>query len=151
VAIPKSIPDKKDLETEWKTLKTIKKWSNRYNVNMFGIKTRSFALEVGQTIDEKTIQLLAEVEHNRWNIEELLLGYRPTTVEERKEIGNDSTKKETYKKKFIHNDLCPFNKIANMDISEKNKINNPKEFDYCLSESLPMIFEYLLKIKNNEQ
>ena len=32
------------------------------------------------------IVILAEVEHNRWNVEELLMGYRIVTPEEEKEI-----------------------------------------------------------------
>jgi hypothetical protein len=150
VKIPKSIPGRKELETAWKKRKTVKRWSNRYNVNMFGIKERSFALKAGQATDEKTVHLLAEVEHNRWNIEELLLGYRPATQEEKKIIGNSSTKKDYYKDRFVHNDICSLDKIADMDIDEENKIKNPKEYDICLSESLPMIFDYLLETKNSE-
>jgi hypothetical protein len=137
---PKSIIDEKELKKLWQKLKTVKKWSNRYNANMLMVKKRSFGIDADKNLDSKTIELLAEVEHNRWNIEELLLGFRPTTAEEKKIIGKSSAEKETYKAKFVHNDICPYKKITDTD---DEKIKNTKEYDICLSESIPMIIKYI--------
>ena len=37
-------------------------------------------------LTEEQVALLAEIEHNRWNVEELLLGYRPVHKDEDVEI-----------------------------------------------------------------
>jgi hypothetical protein len=143
--IPQSIPHVAELEKSWKGLRTAKKWSNRYNANMLDVKKRSFDIRLEKTPDETTIQRLAEVEHNRWNIEELLLGYRPTTEAEKRLIGSDKTLKQAKKEEFIHNDICPYCTIADMDIIESDleKVKNTREYDICLSKSIPLILEHL--------
>ena len=69
----------------------MKQWSNIYNASSIATKLRSIgiALPMKDRIRELTpheIVILAEVEHNRWNVEELLMGYRIVTPEEEKEI-----------------------------------------------------------------
>lgn len=140
-----TIPDIDKLKVKWKDLKTVKKWSNRYNANTIAIKQSAFNIQETDELDDEKIELLAQVEHNRWNIEELLLGYRPTTIDERKDIGTSPEEKDKMKNNFIHNDICPFDEISNLDIEEKeggNKIEDPKEYDKCLSRALPMIIKY---------
>ena len=144
---PETIPHISELKKSWKTLKMVKKWSNRYNANMLAVKQRSFDLRQDKVLDEKTVDLLSEVEHNRWNIEELLLGFRPTTSDEKKEIGTDYDLKEEKKKDFIHNDICPYHDISDVDIEPEkpngNKIKNTREYDICLSKAIPMILKYI--------
>lgn len=145
---PGVIPSLPELEKLWTKLKTAKKWSNRYNANMFSVKLRSFDIRPDEALENETVELLAEVEHNRWNIEELLLGYRPTTPEEKKEIGTDFYLKEEKKKHFIHNDICPYHAIADMDTGPEangNKIRNTREYDICLSRAIPVILGYMEK------
>ena len=140
-----SIPPLVNLRDKWKSSKTVKKWSNRYNANTIEIKKRSFKINDTDAIKEENILLLAKVEHNRWNVEELLLGYRPTKTDECETIGTNPQKKEELKNDFIHNDICPFEKISYMDIEPEedgNKIYDPREYDKCLSKALPMIIKY---------
>ncbi|GHT28805.1 hypothetical protein AGMMS49574_03860 [Bacteroidia bacterium] len=144
VTDPQSIASESELEKSWKTLSTVKKWSNRYNADMLAVKRRSFDIRPNEALKKETIELLAKVEHNRWNIEELLLGYRPTTKEEREEIGRDKTKKDKKKSMFIHNDLCPYSDIPDMD----DKIKNTREYDICLSKAISMIYQYVNNGKN---
>lgn len=55
------------------------------------------------------IAILAEVEHNRWNVEELLMGYRTVTPEEEKEIEKNIELKNVYKeKRTAHYDIRPY-------------------------------------------
>ncbi|MDR2120370.1 MAG: hypothetical protein LBP64_05795 [Tannerella sp.] len=147
--IPDSVPPMVEMEKLWEKLKTAKKWSNRYNANMLAVKQRAFGLCPGEPPEDRTVELLAEVEHNRWNIEELLLGYRPTTPEEKKEIGSNYTWKEKMKKDFVHNDICPYHAIPDMDTEPEkangNKIKNTRSYDICLSKAIPMILEYIGK------
>ena len=142
-AIP-SGKELQDLYDGWKGLKTVKKWSNRYNADMIDVKQRSFNLTPETEIDEETEDLLAKVEHNRWNVEELLLGYRPTNNEEKVEIGKNRKIKDEMKNIFVHNDICPYDDISDVDIVENddNKVINNKEYDICLSKALPMIIKY---------
>lgn len=41
------------------------------------------------------LKVLAEVEHNRWNVEKLLMGFRPTTDEEHKLVKADAKKRKS--------------------------------------------------------
>jgi hypothetical protein len=78
---------------------------------------------------------LAEVEHNRWNVERLIFGFRATTKEENKEICNDRTAKNKYKKEQLaHFDIRPYN-----NLKEDEKKIKADEYDICLSECLPKI------------
>ncbi|MDL2322790.1 hypothetical protein LJC52_02275 [Bacteroidales bacterium OttesenSCG-928-A17] len=146
------IPDIEELKRKWKSLKTVKKWSNRYNANTIDIKQKSFNIQEDDDMNDNEVKLLAQVEHNRWNIEELLLGYRPTKEEERIEIGRSSVKKDSLKAQFIHNDICPFDKISDMDIEPGiNRIKNSKEYDLCISKAIPMIIKYKRENSKNEE
>ena len=67
------------------------------------------------------LEVLAEVEHNRWNVEKLLMGFRPATDDEHKLIKADAKKKNEYKDRFIHDDIRPFSELddAAKDIDRK--------------------------------
>lgn len=62
-------------------------------------------------LDEAQYNLLAEVEHNRWNIEGLLLGYRPVTAGEDRFISSSpdqkvlDDRKDSLKASYIHYDI----------------------------------------------
>ena len=101
--------DLKDvINAKWQKLKISHQWSNLYSVYSVKFKLNSLIQieDESQSIDyekyssllhcekddkcnflkigEKT-ELMAEVEHNRWNVEKLLLGYRVYTSDEREE------------------------------------------------------------------
>lgn len=52
-------------------------WSNIYQVNTIEFKMRSSGLDFSKLDDTNIKELFAKVEHNRWNVEKLLMGYRP--------------------------------------------------------------------------
>ena len=52
-------------------------WSNIYQVNTIEFKMRSLGLNFSKLDDTDIKELFAKVEHNRWNVEKLLMGYRP--------------------------------------------------------------------------
>lgn len=52
-------------------------WSNIYQINTFGFKCRSLGEDFEKLDRSEVKKLFAEVEHNRWNIEKLLVGYKP--------------------------------------------------------------------------
>ncbi|GHT66873.1 hypothetical protein AGMMS50239_29060 [Bacteroidia bacterium] len=133
--IPDNIPVS-EISTLWDRLITAHKWSNRYNANTIEIKKRSFAIQTDTVLDDEQIDLMAEVEHNRWNIEKLLMGYRATSRQEKKEIASDKSKKEEYKKMFVHNDICAYK-----DLQDDATGSNANEYDRCISAALPLIIK----------
>lgn len=57
-----------------------KRWSNIYSANSYESKIRCAGIDLadaGVLRDSATIGILAKVEHNRWVMEQLLLGVRP--------------------------------------------------------------------------
>ena len=98
------------LQKAWKNLSTVKKWSNLYSVMSLESYLRSVNGSDGilKSITNAQMEIMAAVEHNRWNIEELLLGYRPTTEAEDMEILADKKKKEVYKRRYVHCDIKPY-------------------------------------------
>lgn len=116
--------DTKAIDKEWDYCSVFHKWSNVYNVSAIPAKLRS----VGGNIEDN-VEILAEVEHNRWNVEKLLMGFRPTTDEEHQTILADPKKKKEYKNKFVHDDIRPFS-----ELDEKTK-----EIDRRFTREIPNI------------
>ena len=86
-------------------------------------------------ISQQDIEILAQVEHNRWNVEELILGYRPCTDEEQDKIAADvDTQKDAFKARKIHYDLRAYN-----DLRPDKTGRSAKIYDLCLSAALPLI------------
>ena len=89
-------------------------------------------------VDDK-INELAETEHNRWNVEKLMIGYRSATDVEKKQAqrilnmgrkrcqeGDEGLGKEDLKDNFIHIDIRPFDELdmnhRNMNMSENDRM-----------------------------
>lgn len=83
--IDMGVKDKyREIRAMWKNLTIDKKFSNKYFVDSIMTKVRSiiaepFTLkELDDAINnENNQEILARCEHNRWNIQQLLLGYSP--------------------------------------------------------------------------
>lgn len=138
---PKSFPSKKELYKLWNDGEDVaKRWSNVFNANTIEIKLRSIGYSKEKwnditTLNEQELELLSEVEHNRWNIEKLLLGYRGVYKDEQEEIEkSESKKKSPFKKNFIHYDIRSYS-----DLRPDESGRNANAYDVCLTESLPII------------
>lgn len=130
-----------EADKKWHDLSVALKWSNLYN--SYTIRTKLACLRAmrGLKIDDKLhdcdtlseyeVGVLAEVEHNRWNVEKLLMGYRKARNKEDKcvyeEFAGELSKN---KKLFIHHDIRPFDKLGNI-----------KELDYEFSRYIPWIMK----------
>ncbi len=116
----------------WKGLTVALKWSNLYNAYNFRIKLA--ILRVGRglkpddtsrdtwAVSDDEALMLARIEHNRWNVEKLLMGFRKPSKEEDKyrvEDESDKKKLERNKKRFIHHDIRPFDELD--EIKEVDK------------------------------
>lgn len=95
----------------WKGLSTVHRWSNIYNAHSIPTKLRSFGLEEPENLlaDKDLLEKMAQVEHNRWVMERLIQGYRPTTPEENQLIKSGKrNKKEIENSCFAHIYLKPY-------------------------------------------
>lgn len=125
----------------WRDLSVALKWSNLYNA--YTIRTKLATLQAMRGIDISTdsgmhdiqplsdneVEELGVVEHNRWNVEKLLMGYRKPHKEEDKyaypEYANELKKNKEH---YIHHDIRPFKQLGSV-----------KELDYEFSRYIPWL------------
>lgn len=121
-----SSPSPTDTPTSlWRQLPMALQWSNLYNAYSKDFKLRSFGIDGGQSLSETDIERLCMVEHNRWCVEKLLLGYRKPHKEEQEAIDHGGVIMEDekeiavvrwYKNRFVHNDLVPNEQLSKNSI-----------------------------------
>lgn len=132
--------DAKKRELLWAKLSNVKRMSSIYNAMTIPTKMRSIGLKENEweqfyDIPQQDIEILALVEHNRWCVEELILGFRPCTDKEQEIITSDvATQKEIYKNRKIHYDLRAYN-----DLRPDKTGRSVQIYDLCLSSCLPLI------------
>lgn len=124
--IPQKSPTDKEYETCWRKLPTAHKWSNIYHADMIHTKLRF--IDKDKPIEEQ-IELIAEVEHNRWNTEKLIIGYRPTTKDEDDQLEAKTINKKTLKENFIHPDIKEYSHLS----------EDMKNVDRMISKAIPLI------------
>ena len=140
--IPNNFPNN-EIEPLWRKLSTSLKWSNIYNSGTIKVKQRSFTIKPNKPIDDETLELMSVVEHNRWVVEKLLMGFRSPTEKENEIIRKDKTQKNYYKKRFVHFDICAYD-----DLEDDVSGSNVKEYDRCISEALPSLIRELEVLQN---
>lgn len=115
-----------------------KKWSDIYNGNTIWTKLRCIGYNTGINNEDWTNhkETLADVEHNRWNIEQLLMNFRPLTVEEQQNVINGVKDKEWYKSEMAHFDICSNKQLQNIDADARS-------YDLGLTDLLPSIYDEL--------
>lgn len=113
----------KEANDYWKGLTVALKWSNLYNAYTISIKLNILRALRGLDSDDISqdtrplssdeIEILARVEHNRWNVEKLLMGFRKAHRNEDKYEKDDETKSKLAqnKRRFIHHDIRPFDDL----------------------------------------
>lgn len=116
----------KEADEFWKNDLTVAlKWSNLYNAYTIPVKLAILRSLRGLSIDDTSrdtssltdaeADILAKVEHNRWNVEKLLMGYRKAHQNEDKyeypENKEFQNKLKLNKKRFIHHDIRPFEQL----------------------------------------
>ena len=141
ITAPSSI-DEDVLEEQWKNVGSLpKQYSNIFNAMTLGTKMHSIGhtsedwkAYYALTMDE--INILAEVEHNRWSVEELILGYRPVTADEKKLVEEDISQKKVFRNKKIHYDLRAFD-----DLKADSTGKNVNVYDMALTQGIPLIIK----------
>ena len=142
--------DIEEAEVLWNKLSSAKKWSNIYNAMTISSKMRALGYSSEDWISYngmscKEISLIAEMEHNRWNVEELILGFYPVNEGQEKEIEIDIRKKKYYKEKFFHYDLRAYN-----DLRPDESGKNVSTYDICLSNSITLLANTFLTNMSDE-
>ena len=94
--------------------------SSIYSASHIGVKQRSVG---GQRVPEEWIDLMARVEHNRWNMEKLLAGWSPADEEDCRQLKQyettgdfdkrDELEKELkkYKSEYVHYCIVPYDML----------------------------------------
>lgn len=130
---------KEDANKFWNDLSVALKWSNLYNAYTLRTKITTLRAMRGLnqddasrdqwTLTEEEVEEMAHVEHNRWNTEKLLMGYRkPHRNEDKYAHPEFANKLKKNKERFIHHDIRPFNKLDTI-----------KDLDYEFSRYIPWI------------
>ncbi len=143
--LPTSIPSYEELSKQWKsTMNTTSlQWSNLYLADSIEFKLRSLGLNIetatSAILSNEEIEKLSYTEHNRWNMEKLLIGYRPATQEE--QTLSDTAKKILKNKMFVHHLIKPYEELTEEE----------KDLDRNIIKKLPDILRMLNKdfINNN--
>ena len=123
-------------------------WSNYYNANMLWTKLRCIDFN-GDELTDKQLDILAKVEHNRWNVEQLLLRYHPLKQAEQEEllkkheIDTIAKKNELKRLKMAHLDICSNERLLEVD-------KEILELDRSLVRILPRIYKELNHEKNGK-
>lgn len=131
--------NKGDRDALWGQLSISKRMSCIYHAMTVATKMRSIGLneddwEHFYDISKQDVELLSEVEHNRWSIDELVLGWRPCTDDEQRQVEADITLKNELKKHRIHYDLRAYHDLRPDETGKPVEI-----YDICLCSSLPLI------------
>lgn len=144
ILVLNAIPESKiweEANAYWQKLSVALKWSNLYNSYTIRTKLRTIRAMRGLDIDDTShdddilsdyeVEQLAIVEHNRWNVEKLLMGFRKSRKDEdRNEHPEYASVLDKNKKMFIHHDIRPFDKLGKI-----------KELDKEFSRYIPWIMK----------
>ncbi len=145
-----AIPEAKiweEANAMWQKLSVALKWSNLYNSYTMRTKQRTLRAMRGLGIDDESrdydtlsdyeVEQLAIVEHNRWNVEKLLMGYRKPKRDEDKYVYPEfAGKLKKNKDLFVHHDIRPF-----------DQLNTIKELDYEFARYIP----WIMKMSENDR
>lgn len=89
-------------------------WSNVYVSNSLWTKLRCVKIEKEKIVD-KDKEILIKVEHNRWNVEKLIMSYRHLTKEEQDKAKEDEEVKNQLKGEMAHLYICSNKRLREID------------------------------------
>ena len=129
-----------EVEEEWRKIQSLSiRYSNIYHVMTLATKMRSLGHDENDwgrfyALNQDEIKLLSAVEHNRWSVERMIMGFRPPTDMEREEIRHDLKLKKVFKQKRVHYDLCAYDELGEDETGQDVRI-----YDYDLTACIPLI------------
>lgn len=107
--------DQDELDRQWREANYADQMSNIYSASHIGVKQRS--VDNNEHLDAEEIQLLAITEHNRWNIEKLLMGFEalPKTEREKQYDPKGLEELRELKNQFKHYCIEPYSELVEDD------------------------------------
>ena len=108
------------LDELWRDKTFLDRASSMYSANSIYMKLRSVGLTPESTKEQLKpyVELLSEVEHNRWDVERLILGVSEPTQEQREEYLADSKGLKPHWKQNLHLNI---NLVPYKDLDEGTK------------------------------
>ncbi len=148
---------------KWKELSIFNKWSNRYMSNSFETKLRCIGAssndislhydKICSLFEEHKIAM-AECEHNRWNVQQLLMGFRAYRDDELKqykalktEMGSSEEAELAFKAfkdrmknspEKVHLNICSASMLHDLD-------RNVEGYDVIFNSAIPAILKIIEK------
>lgn len=117
------------------------KWSNVYHALSIPVKIDSFGIGTGRKLSDEDLRLLSHVEHNRWNIEQLTLGFRPELPGDRDRYAGSADVTKAMRKNMIHPDIRAYEQL-----DEKERLKND-----AFSQTLTVMTRILNIIKKKSK
>ena len=117
----KKMPDTyTELDELWRDKTFLDRASSMYSANSIYMKLRSVGLTPESTKEELKpyVEMLSEVEHNRWDVERLILGVSEPTKEQREEYLADPKGLKPHWKQNLHLNI---NLVPYKDLDEGTK------------------------------
>lgn len=112
----------------WKTCKESDQWSSLYGAYNIPFRVRTLqamGIKDMMHLDKASIERIGIVEHNRWTVEKLLMGFRkPLPHEDSYNLKADAKtvndfKKNNNKRHFIHSDIRPYDQLDSIQEIDK--------------------------------
>lgn len=144
-------------EVYWRKCLVANQWSSLYNAFSITTKLRFMGVDYHNTPasemvkilrDEETLDILTEVEHNRWNTEKLMMGFRPLNDKEIApllemiENGADTNAFSETKKnlklgwEMAHLNICSFETLKKYDAPAVH-------YDVVMTKAFPALVEWM--------
>lgn len=112
----------------WKKCKESDQWSSLYGAYNIPFRVRMFeamGIKDLTQLDQDIVERMGIVEHNRWTVEKLLMGFRkPLPHEDSYNLKADPKtvndfKKNNNKRHFIHSDIRPYDQLDSIQEIDK--------------------------------
>ena len=147
-----SIPEDADLMQDWFRTMYSHQLSNLYAANSVEMKLRSIRKNAGEDLGQLSpddIAVLAEIEHNRWNVERLICGLRAMPADMRAKLRNelcsaDQAVRRAAERMIMDEKSRAFRHINIVPYEEMSE--EAKAYDICTAENLPLVMKNEQKI-----
>lgn len=133
------------LDEMWRQLSFAEKMSNLYAANAACVNMRNMGMDVHTDMqpinDLVQVERLAKVEHARWNMEKLLVGFDAMSAAERRQLNTDLSSGDpdirqearmksnrSKNQQFVLKDISPYSELS----------DSVKEFDNIIMRNLPV-------------
>lgn len=135
-----------EADKEWKKLTVALKWSNLYCAYSISCKLDSLRAmrcydandhsHDKDSLTKEELLIIANVEHNRWNVEKLLMGYRKASKDDdffayKKQDSDAASYLKMNRKIYIHHDIRPYDSLD----------NKTKQLDLEIAKYIPWILK----------